>query len=69
MTRHCLTCYAETKHCHIHDTAHAIPETHMSGTERFLCRAYGRSTFAHSECAETFPFVLDTVRLVAGKAG
>ena len=56
---HCRTCNAVTRHWHLHDTAHGIRETHMAGSERFQCHPCGRTTFAHSEGAEAFPFVLD----------
>lgn len=59
MRHHCLTCNTTTRHRHLHDTAHGIPETHMSGSERFECRDCGRTTFAHQPGAEAFPFVLD----------
>lgn len=59
MRHHCLTCDAETYHWHLHDTAHGIPETHMAGSERFVCKPCKRTTFAHSPDADTFTFVLD----------
>lgn len=59
MQHHCLTCKTETKHRHLHDTAHGISGTHMAGSERFQCRVCERTTFAHSGGAEAFPFCLD----------
>jgi hypothetical protein len=56
---YCLTCNTVTRHRHLHDTAHGIAGTHMAGSERFQCRECERTTFAHSEGAEAFPFVLD----------
>jgi uncharacterized protein with PIN domain len=56
---HCPTCNTITKHWHLHETAHGIPETHMAGSERFVCKPCGRTTFAHSDGAEALPFVLD----------
>jgi hypothetical protein len=56
---HCLSCRSVTRHRHLHDCAHGIPETHMAGSERFECAACGRTTFAHSPDADTFAFVLD----------
>lgn len=68
MSRHCLTCGTATPHRHIHDTAHGLLNTHMSGSERFICDGCGRITHAHDEGAEAFPFVFDTIRLLAAKA-
>lgn len=59
MMHPCLGCGATTHHRHLHDCAHGIPETHLSGTERFECAACGRATFAYSDDANTFRFVLD----------
>lgn len=56
---HCPTCRHQTRHRHLHDCAHGIPETHMVGTERFECVPCGRLTFAWSAGAERFRFVLD----------
>lgn len=56
---HCLACGTSTWHHHLHDTAHGIMETHMAGSERFECTVCHRSTFAHSDGADTFRFVLD----------
>lgn len=65
MNHHCLSCGQETRHRHLHDCAHGIFETHMSGSERFECTACGKVTFAHSEDADTFSFVLDGPRVLA----
>jgi hypothetical protein len=59
MQHHCLTCNATTYHWHLHDTAHGIPETHMTDSERFVCRPCGRATFANSQGSDAFTFVLD----------
>lgn len=37
----CPKCDKETKHKHVHDTAHGIPETHMVGTECYVCGECG----------------------------
>lgn len=58
-THHCLACAKPTPHSHWHDLAHGLPQTHMSGSERFVCEACGRTTFAYSADADTFRFVLD----------
>ncbi|MBR1150133.1 hypothetical protein [Bradyrhizobium sp. JYMT SZCCT0428] len=59
MQHHCLTCAATTYHWHLHDTAHGIPETHMAGSERFVCKPCKRTTFAIDAGSVAFPFVLD----------
>jgi len=33
----CPECKKETKHKHLHNAAHGIPETHMAGSERIKC--------------------------------
>ena len=56
---HCLSCRAVTAHHHLHDCAHGIPETHLAGSERFVCADCDRTTFSHSAGAEAFAFALD----------
>lgn len=56
---HCLGCGRRTPHTHWHDTAHGLRQTHMVGSERFVCEACGRATFACSPDAGTFRFVYD----------
>lgn len=57
--RYCHICICQTRHLHLHDCAHGIPETHMHGTERFQCSGCGHLTFAHMDGADRFPFILD----------
>jgi hypothetical protein len=57
--RHCPTCGQQTRHRHMHDCAHGMPETHMHGSERFECNGCGKATFAHDDEAGRFPFTLD----------
>jgi hypothetical protein len=59
MKHHCLGCNTTTYHWHLHDTAHGIPETHMAGSERFQCKECKLVTWAHSNDADLFTFVLD----------
>jgi uncharacterized protein with PIN domain len=33
----CPKCREEVDFKHLHDTAHGIPETHMQGSERYVC--------------------------------
>ncbi len=44
---------------HEHDAAHGIPETHMAGTERFVCRSCDHYIFANDKAASGFKFILD----------
>lgn len=55
----CLRCGYTCEHKHMHDTAHGIPETHMAGSERFVCTQCGHTTFYYSPGAEKFRFELD----------
>lgn len=57
----CPRCKKETEHRHLHDTAHGIEGTHMSGTERFECKECGHAIFAYDEEAKqpSLKFVLD----------
>lgn len=41
MTAYCIKCKTETVHAHMHDCAHGIPETHMDGSERYVCQSCG----------------------------
>lgn len=43
----------------MHDAAHGISGTHMSGSERFECRLCGNKVFVGSPGAEAFKFILD----------
>lgn len=43
----------------MHDCAHGLAETHMHGSERFVCTVCDLPTFAYSEGADRFTFVLD----------
>lgn len=57
----CPQCKKETVHRHMHDTAHDIAGTHMSGTERFECTVCNHAIFAYDEEAKqpSLKFVLD----------
>jgi hypothetical protein len=57
----CSQCKRITPHRHIHDTAHGIAETHMTGTERYEC-VYCRWSIHKEERGtinEHLRFVLD----------
>lgn len=55
----CAGCGNVTEHQHLHDTAHGIAETHMAGTERFVCVICRHTVHATDDNAKDFPFVLD----------
>lgn len=57
---HCLGCGVPTPHLHMDDVVRRYGrEDHVAGSERFICVACNRLTFAHSDGADTFRFVLD----------
>jgi hypothetical protein len=45
----------------LHDCAPGIPETHVVGSERFVCVLCKHVTFADSDGASRFPFTFDKV--------
>jgi len=55
----CRRCQEKTDHYHTHDTAHGIPETHIQGSERFVCKKCGLFTSAQNNQEGEFEFVLD----------
>lgn len=57
----CDRCARMRPHKHMHDTAHGLEQTHMQGSERFVCVGCGRTTYANDTGAERFPFILDKV--------
>jgi hypothetical protein len=59
---YCVNCEDLTDHVHEHDCAHGIPETHMAGSERFICKQCGLVTHAWDEAACHFVFELDRRR-------
>jgi hypothetical protein len=62
ITKECFGCGKVTAHQHLHDCTHGIAETHMVGSERFVCELCGHVTRAGSDGAERFPFTFDEVR-------
>jgi hypothetical protein len=60
IVKECFGCGNVTAHRHLRD-AHEIAETHMAGSERFVCELCGHATFAGSEGASRFPFAFDKV--------
>jgi hypothetical protein len=54
VTKECFGCGNVTAHRHLHDCAHGIAETHMVGSERFVCELCGHVTRADSDGAERF---------------
>jgi hypothetical protein len=61
VTKECFGCEKVTSHEHLHDCAPGIPETHMVGSERFVCVLCKHVTFAGSDGASRFPFTFDKV--------
>ena len=61
VTKECFGCEKVTSHEHLHDCAPGIPETHMVGSERFVCVLCEHVTFAGSDGASRFPFTFDKV--------
>jgi hypothetical protein len=49
ITKECFGCEKVTSHEHLHDCAPGIPETHMVGSERFVCVLCKHVTFAGSD--------------------
>lgn len=59
---HCPKCDKETEHKHLHDAAHGIEGTHMSGSERYSCTECKHNTYASKEGVERgMKFILDEV--------
>ena len=61
ITKECFDCEKVTSHEHLHDCAPGIPETHMVGSERFVCVLCKHVTFAGIDGASRFPFTFDKV--------
>ena len=66
VTKECFGCGNVIAHRHLHDCAHGIAETHMVGSERFVCELCGHVTRVGSDGAERFPFTFDKVRRESG---
>jgi hypothetical protein len=61
VVKECLGCGNVTAHQHLHDCAHGIPDTHMAGSERFVCELCSHIVRATVEGAARFPFQFDKV--------
>jgi hypothetical protein len=61
VTKECFGCDKVTSHEHFHDCTPGLSETHIAGSERFVCVLCGHVTFAGSEGASRFPFTFDKV--------
>lgn len=55
----CPNCNTIQEFKHMHDEAHGIPETHMAGTERFVCEGCGHVIFADEGKKLGFNYILD----------
>jgi hypothetical protein len=68
VTKECFNCKKVVSHEHLHDCAPGNPETHIVGSERFVCVLCKHVTFAGSEGASRFPFTFDRVAADLGPA-
>jgi DNA-directed RNA polymerase subunit RPC12/RpoP len=57
--RECPKCKKQVVLKHLHDCAHGIPETHMSGSERYECPECGHMIFKEEGEKLDLKFVLD----------
>lgn len=55
----CPKCKRVVEHKHMHDCAHGIPETHMTGSERYECVECGHSVRKVEGEKQGLQFVLD----------
>ena len=55
----CPKCDSLQYFAHLHDTAYNIPETHMAGTERFVCEQCYHTVHVDDVPSGSFPFYLD----------
>jgi len=55
----CENCQKETEHRHLHDEAHGISGTHMSGTERYECNECKSLIFKEEGAKRGLNFILD----------
>ena len=56
IVKECFGCGKVTAHRHLRACVHEIAETHIAGSERFICELCEHTTFADSEGASRFPF-------------
>ena len=61
IVKECFGCGKVTAHRHLRACVHEIAETHIAGSERFICELCEHTTFADSEGASRFPFAFDKV--------
>lgn len=59
ITADCPHCEKKTEFNHVHNTAHGIPETHMAGSERFICKECKHPFYKHEGEKLGFRYVLD----------
>lgn len=55
----CPKCKKKTEHKHMHDAAHGIPETHIAGSERYVCVECGYVMRKEEGEKQGLKFVLD----------
>lgn len=59
---YCRKCEDLTEHAHLHDAAHGIEGTHMTGSERYECAACRLVTRARDEGWNHFEWWFDEPR-------
>jgi hypothetical protein len=62
VVKECFGCGNVTAHQHLHDCVQGIPNTHMAGSERFVCELCSHIVIATVADATRFPFQFDKVR-------
>ena len=62
VVKECLRCGNVTAHQHLHDCVHDIPDTHMAGSECFVCELCSHILIATDADASRFPFQFDKAR-------
>lgn len=58
-TKECPACKADTTFRHMHDCAHGITETHMAGSERYICVKCNHTFYKHEGEKHGFIFNID----------
>lgn len=62
LTIRCPQCKLEVAFHHWHDCAHGLEETHIEGSERFVCPMCGEVVHAEHPEADRFPFCYDKLK-------
>jgi len=59
LCKKCPECKKEVEFGHFHSSAHGFEETHMAGTERFICPECGKTYYKHESEKLGFKFLYD----------